>query len=122
VVLSGRDLLGAAQTGTGKTAGFVLPLLQNPRPGHKGILTSNTMHVPTHWTLDANVSKQFRISESKSFQIRIDTINVMNHPTPGNPTGLGSNSLTDNFGQITAKNATAGWTGRQFQGQLRFTF
>ena len=28
VVLSGRDLLAAAQTGTGKTAAFVLPLLQ----------------------------------------------------------------------------------------------
>jgi ATP-dependent RNA helicase RhlE len=28
VVLSQRDLLGAAQTGTGKTAGFTLPLLQ----------------------------------------------------------------------------------------------
>ena len=27
-VLSGGDLLGGAQTGTGKTAGFVLPLLQ----------------------------------------------------------------------------------------------
>lgn len=29
VVLSGRDLLGIAQTGTGKTAAFSLPLLQN---------------------------------------------------------------------------------------------
>ncbi len=28
VVLAGRDLLGAAQTGTGKTAGFTLPMLQ----------------------------------------------------------------------------------------------
>ncbi len=28
VVLAGRDLLGCAQTGTGKTASFVLPLLQ----------------------------------------------------------------------------------------------
>ncbi len=28
MVLEGRDLLGAAQTGTGKTAGFTLPLLQ----------------------------------------------------------------------------------------------
>ena len=28
LILSGRDLLGAAQTGTGKTAGFALPLLQ----------------------------------------------------------------------------------------------
>jgi len=36
-VLSGRDVMAAAQTGTGKTAGFTLPLLQrlaeNPRNG-----------------------------------------------------------------------------------------
>jgi ATP-dependent RNA helicase RhlE len=32
-VLSGRDLLGAAQTGTGKTAGFTLPLLQRLAAG-----------------------------------------------------------------------------------------
>ena len=32
VVLSGRDLLAGAQTGTGKTAGFTLPLLQRLMP------------------------------------------------------------------------------------------
>jgi ATP-dependent RNA helicase RhlE len=37
VVLQGRDLLGRAQTGTGKTAGFTLPMLQRlaaTRPAH----------------------------------------------------------------------------------------
>ncbi|MBP1628590.1 MAG: box helicase-like protein, partial [Holophagaceae bacterium] len=28
VVLEGRDLMGGAQTGTGKTAAFTLPMLQ----------------------------------------------------------------------------------------------
>ena len=28
LILEGRDLMGGAQTGTGKTAGFTLPLLQ----------------------------------------------------------------------------------------------
>ncbi len=32
VVLEGRDMMGGAQTGTGKTAGFTLPLLQKLAP------------------------------------------------------------------------------------------
>ena len=33
-LLSGRDLLGIAQTGTGKTAAFGIPLLQGLSVGH----------------------------------------------------------------------------------------
>src|SRR5258706_2067690 len=40
VVLAGKDLLGAAQTGTGKTAGFALPILQNLS------VRSNASHSP----------------------------------------------------------------------------
>jgi hypothetical protein len=60
-----------------------------------------------------NVSKNFRINESKSFQIRLDATNVLNHPTPNQPT-LSANSL----GTITGK----GGTPRQLQGQLRINF
>ncbi|MBL8482015.1 MAG: DEAD/DEAH box helicase, partial [Rhodocyclaceae bacterium] len=40
VVLAGRDVMGGAQTGTGKTAGFTLPLLQRLAP------TANTSPSP----------------------------------------------------------------------------
>ena len=32
VILAGRDVMGGAQTGTGKTAGFALPILQKLAP------------------------------------------------------------------------------------------
>jgi ATP-dependent RNA helicase RhlE len=43
VVLQGRDVMGAAQTGTGKTAAFSLPLLQRMLP-HQNASTSPARH------------------------------------------------------------------------------
>lgn len=37
LMLDGRDILGQAQTGTGKTAAFALPMIQTLQPGHKYI-------------------------------------------------------------------------------------
>jgi ATP-dependent RNA helicase RhlE len=47
IILHGDDLLGSAQTGTGKTAAFALPLLQklqfsNPRNGIKALIVTPT--------------------------------------------------------------------------------
>jgi ATP-dependent RNA helicase RhlE len=46
LALEGRDLIGTAQTGTGKTAAFVLPILQklivNPRKGTRALIITPT--------------------------------------------------------------------------------
>ena len=47
-LIAGKDLLGLAATGTGKTAAFALPLLQRLTPGeHKAFSTSALVLVPT---------------------------------------------------------------------------
>jgi len=48
-ILTGKDVMGAAQTGTGKTAGFVLPLLQilNGKPGAKANRARALILTPT---------------------------------------------------------------------------
>ncbi len=115
----------AARNADGSTGQI---LLQTARPGMRGTLGQKTLEQPGRWSLDANISKTFRITESKSMQIRIDTTNVLNHPTPGS-TVLGqpgvdnpvtTDSQSGNFGQITS---TTGKTqGRAFQGTIRLTF
>ncbi len=66
-ILAGRDLLGAAQTGTGKTAGFTLPILQrlstddnvSNRPAGRKVLRALIL-TPTR-ELAAQVEENVRI-------------------------------------------------------------
>lgn len=51
IIMEGKDLIGSAQTGTGKTAAFVLPvmhrLLSNPKPGIRCLILSPTRELAT---------------------------------------------------------------------------
>jgi len=90
-------------------------VLQHPQPGQKGNLGNNTVIGLGAWRFDANLGKTFRVSESKSFQIRLDAQNVLNHPQPGAP----SLSITGAapFGQINGKTGE-----RILQAQMRLNF
>ena len=91
-------------------------LLQNPRPGQRGTAGLRTVRLPGTYRFDAAMSKMFRISESKSVQVRFDAVNVLNHPNPSNPS-LDINSVNA-FGLIQSKDNSK----REFRGMLRFDF
>jgi len=58
-VLSGRDVLAGAQTGTGKTAGFILPLLQKLSSAGGGKLPRAVVLAPTR-ELAAQIAESAR--------------------------------------------------------------
>jgi hypothetical protein len=103
-----NDALADAKTGQ--------ILLRNAAPGTRGSLGSQTVEELGDWSFDGTMSKTFQIGEVKSLQVRVDAINVFNHPKPNDPTlDINGNNL---IGTITGKDESA----RTFRGQVRFTF
>src|SRR5262249_39672696 len=92
-------------------------LLQNPQPGKRGTLGQRTMLGPSQWQLDGAMSKTFRVTESKSLQVRVDATNVLNHPQANSPFLNINDSGTSSFGQILTKSGN-----RNFQAQMRLNF
>jgi hypothetical protein len=75
-------------------------VLQNAAPGQLGTLGLNPIEGPGFWSLDGNLQKSIRITESKRLTFRVDATDLFNHPAPANP-NLNINSGT--FGQILSK-------------------
>jgi hypothetical protein len=71
----------------------------SPQPGEVGTLGLTTLKGPKSLSFDANLIKRFQIHESREFELRIDAINVLNHPNFGNP-NTNINGV-NTFGQIT---------------------
>jgi hypothetical protein len=91
-------------------------LLENPLPGRRGSLGQFAIRGPLIPRIDANLSKSFRVGETKSLQLRIDTYNVLNHPIAAAPS-LNINGTGNAFGVITNKTGS-----RRFQGMIRLSF
>src|SRR5256714_2832587 len=68
VILSGRDVIGCAETGTGKTAAFLLPIIQNitakPRPGLRVLVLAPTRELALQ--IQKNYGELDRVKSNRS--------------------------------------------------------
>ena len=119
--LSGFCTLSALAINNGGTP---VNVLVNPRPGEIGTLGNRTLDGPGIFYLDGNLSKTFRLTETKQLSIRLDATNILNHPQLVAP-NFTVGSATP-FGGITGKGTTifgqATPVQRNFQGQIRLSF
>ena len=97
-------------------------MLKYPRPGEVGNLGFGNFKGFGVWTLDMSASKAFHVGESRTFQLRVDATNVLNHPLPGYNNGITTTIGVPSFaaGSFGLANTKGG--ERAFQGQLRLNF
>jgi len=74
----------ALAVASGPNAGKIV--FQQAPPGRRGNFDANSLVGPGRWSLDAAISKNFKIAESKAINFRIDVNNIFNHPTPSGTT------------------------------------
>jgi len=116
----GPDGRGVAADG----ATFNGQVFFNPEPGATGALGRRIFDGPSVFSFDFSVMKQTRLTERYLLEIRMDSSNILNHPTfyVGDESAAASlarfNVNSTTFGQITGT-----FTGRrqvQFGVYLRF--
>jgi Carboxypeptidase regulatory-like domain len=125
LVNSGFCTLQSIAQNSGGTPGQTI--FQNAFPGHRGNMPFG-LNAPGQYRFDANISKRFKLTETKSFAFRLDCLNVFNHPGPGDPqptTGQNINTPGIIFGQLTSKGVLGSGANPQMRyitGQLRLDF
>lgn len=103
-------------------------VLQHPLPGNQGNFGRNRLTAVTRWSLDMALMKSVQIIEGKSFRIRVDASNILNHPLPSGtlgasgtrivfPTNPSTSISSGTFGAFPYKVG-----GRTFQFMARFDF
>jgi hypothetical protein len=88
-----------------------------PAPGTFGNLEINSVKGPARWTVDGTLSKTIKLAASQTIELRLESINVLNHFNWGNPA---INLNLGTFGRITA--LQTGSTPRILQFGLKYGF
>jgi len=113
-------------------------LFVNPDPGTRGNFDRGQFTTPLTWNTDMALTKVIRITEGKTFQLRIDATNIFNHPFPSNgyftsagsrtaAPGDGTNITVMDLSIANGANRNAGFLdskvgARTFQAKVRFDF
>lgn len=103
-------------------------VLRHPLPGQQGSFGRSRLRAITRWNLDMALSKSVQVMEGKSFRIRVDASNILNHPFPSGglggtgtrivfPTNPPTSINSGTFGDFSYKVG-----GRTFQFMARFDF
>jgi hypothetical protein len=91
------------------TAAFTQPAL-----GNFGNLGPGTVYGPGQWTINAGLSRLFRLKETQTMEFRAEGTNIMNHANFNNPSGNWNNAQ---FGRIQSSGP-----GRVMQFGLKYLF
>jgi hypothetical protein len=105
-------------------------VLQHARPGVRGNFQTNSLIGFGTWQFDAALAKNITIMEGKSFNLRVDIMNVLNHPNVSGAAGTSYDfrnysvsqptfdlNSTNPFGFIGSKSGH-----RVISAKLRFSF
>jgi hypothetical protein len=65
--------------GTG--IGFSGAIFENPGAGTLGVLQRRSFYGPWSFDLDASLIKNIQLTERQSLMLRVEGVNVLNHPT-----------------------------------------
>ena len=108
------DYIGGSLDATLPGYGFNTAVFANPLPGQWGDAGRNIITGPMEFNLNASVGRVFRIAERRSFDLRFDSTNVLNHVTYSSWNTILGNAQ---FGLPVSANSM-----RSMQLTLRFRF
>jgi hypothetical protein len=112
----GSDGRGVAPDSTSPFNGQVF---FNPAPGTLGSVQRNFFSGPSIWSFDAKLSKATKIRENQTLEIRLDSTNILNHPT----FTIGNQSVNSTtFGKITSTGTALSSTRRLMQLSAYYRF